>query len=300
MAKKAAYTVVEFRMMPVDLLEPHPLAMIPIDDEDKASIERSIDGHNILHPLLISEGVHHISGLYRIYDGCNRWNTAKALGMTEVPCLLVCCEDPAMIVAECLSAGRKRTTGQRILVFLEGHKEEVLAARRMGIEKQGNIQKQLKNVQQNAGVSRETPGAENYTPEAVSTLLKCSRQDVISALELFESLHTETVPDNLSSGKRAHEADEAEIKLLLEQRNGVLSGHSPVRAWKRAFFGRQSTKGVARSPIDYASLLDRSLTGLLTSLPRWSDMTHDDRALFEEKFARVINALPADLKVLTK
>lgn len=295
----AAFTVSGFGMIDPLVLSPHPAAEIPIDAEDVASIERSIAGNSILHPLLVS-ATPDDGGVYLIYDGVNRWKTALSLGLKSVPCLMVACDNPAMIVAESLAAGRKRSTGQRILVFLEANRDAVLEARRMGREMQGNIQKQVKNVQQNAGVPRGTPGVIDFSIDGICTLLKCSRQDVVSALELFEALHTQTVPDNLSSGKRSHEASGDELAMLQEQRNGVLSGHSPVRAWKRAFFGKNSTRGVSRAAIDYASLLDRSLTGLLTALPRWTEMDHRDRALFEEKFARVMNALPEDLKVLTK
>jgi hypothetical protein len=300
MAKKEkAFEVKGFKMIPAANLTPHPAAMIPIDDEDAASIERSIDAHSILHPLLVSEQPDK-RGMHAIFDGVNRWRTATQLGLAEVPCLLVDCRDPAMIVAECLSAGRKRTTGQRILVYLEAHKDAVLEAREKGRQAVGGIQNHLHNRQQNAGVSFETPEGSDYSIDGISTLLKCSRQDVISALEIFEALHTETVPDNLSNGKRSHTADEDELAMLREQRDAVLSGHSPVRAWKRAFFGRASTKDAARAPIDYPHIMDRSLTGLLTALPRWAEFRHCDRAIFEEKFAKVLNALPDDLKVLLK
>jgi len=296
----AAYEVIGFKMIPTEMLKPHPAAMIPIDEEDVASIDRSIQGNNILHPLLISEEPSEEDWTHQIYDGVNRWKTAQRLGMEEVPCLLVRCDNPAMIVAESLAAGRKRSTGQRIMVFLEAHKDAVLDARRMGREIGKGGRDNFKNVQQIAGVPRETPESLDFSADGISTLLKCSKQDAVSALELFEALHTRMVPDNLSSGKRSHEADEGELEMLSEQRNAVLSGHSPVRVWKRAFFGKASTRGESRSPIDYASLLDRSLTGLLTALPRWAEMDHRDRAIFEEKFAKVMNALPDDLKVLTK
>jgi ParB-like chromosome segregation protein Spo0J len=299
MSKKAAYTVTGFGMMDPEMLLPHPAAMIPIDDEDAASIERSIDAHSILHPLLVSEQPDK-RGMHAIFDGVNRWRTATQLGLEEVPCLLVDCRDPAMIVAECLSAGRKRTTGQRILVYLEAHKDAVLEAREMGKAVAKGGADNFKHRQQNAGVSFETPEASDYSIEGISTLLKCSKPDVVSALEIFEALHTETVPDNLSNGKRSHTADEDELAMLREQRDAVLSGHSPVRAWKRAFFGRASTKDAARAPIDYPNIMDRSLTGLLTALPRWAEFRHCDRAIFEEKFAKVLNALPDDLKVLLK
>lgn len=297
---KSAYEVVKFEMMPVCMLVPHPAALIPIDDEDKESIERSIRDHQVVHPLIISADTDRETFTHEIYDGVNRWRSAQALEMEYVPCLLVRCDNPAMIVAESLAAGRKRTTGQRILVYLEAHKDAVLEARRKGRVMQGNIQKQLKNVQQNAGVSNETPGGQDFTVDGIATLLKCSKPDVVSALELFEAMHTQTVPDNFGTGKRAHEADEAELEGLREQRNQVLSGHSPVRAWKRAYFGREATKGQTRAPIDYARLMDSSLSGMLSALPKWTGFSHGDKALFEEKFAKVLNNLPEDLKVLLK
>jgi hypothetical protein len=39
---------------------------------------------------------------------------------------------------------------------------------------------------------------------------------------------------------------------------------------------------------------------VLSALPRWAEMDHRDREIFEEQFARIMNILPDDLKVLTK
>ena len=295
---KAAFEVVGFEMVDPKFLVPHPAAEVPIDAEDVASIERSIAEHEILHPLLVSE--EGAEGFRRIFDGVNRWKTALRMKMEAVPCLVVRCENPAMIVAESLAAGRKRSTGQRILVFLEAQREAIMEAREKGRQISKGGAANFKNVQQNAGVSFETPESLNFSAGRISTLLKCSKPDVVSALELFEALHTGTVPDNLSSGRRAHGADEGELAGLREQRNQVLSGHSPVRAWKRAFFGKQATEGVARAEIQYASVFDRGLSSLITALPKWTSFSHGDKAIFEEKFAKMLNMLPDDLKVLLK
>jgi hypothetical protein len=294
-----AYEVVGFEMLDPNDLTPHPAADIPIDDADVASIGRSIFEQGILHPLLVSEAANDDANR-DIYDGVNRWKTALAQGLAEVPCLVVRCSNPAMIVAESLAAGRKRSTGQRILVFLEAHKQAVLEAREMGRKMQGNIQSQLRNRQQNAGVSHDTPGGLDYSPEAIATLLKCSRKDVVSALELFEALHTATVPECRSSGEPAHAADEAELAVLAERRNGVLCGSEPVRTWKKGLFGKIKNGGQGRADVDIFCTLKRSLLSLNNQLPKWRQLSHDEREGVEMLFGKMMSVLPDDLLLIAE
>jgi len=297
--KTAAYEVIGFDMINPALLTPHKAAEIPIDDSDVASIDRSIGEHGTLHPLLVSAEEDE-QGIRFIYDGVNRWNTARKRETEKIPCILVKCDNPAMIVAESLAAGRKRSTGQRILVYLESHKDAVLAAREKGKEvSKGGVANFTKR-QQNAGVSHDTPEGVDFSVEGISTLLKCSNKDVVAALELFEALHTETVPACVSSREPAHAADKDELKVIQERRNGVLRGSEPVRTWKKGLFGKIKNGGQGRADVDIFNTLKRSLLSLGNQLPKWQQLSHDEREGVEMLFDKMMSVLPDDLLLIAE
>ena len=115
-----------FEMVGVGRLRAHPEALMPIDAEDAAAIERSIREVGVLTPLIVNPE-------YEILDGVNRWKQAQAAGVEQVPCIIRDA-DPKVVVAECLSARRKTSTGTRVLVYLEANWKRVKWAQKEGAE----------------------------------------------------------------------------------------------------------------------------------------------------------------------
>ncbi|NQT91328.1 MAG: ParB N-terminal domain-containing protein, partial [Lentisphaerae bacterium] len=127
MAKKKADGNGEFVWRDHSQLEPHPAAIVPIDEEDQRAIGESIAEIGILVPLLITLDD-------QIIDGVNRWRQAQEQGIDSVPCVIRT-EAPEEIVAQCLTARRKCTTGTRILVYVERNRTAVLEASEICKEK---------------------------------------------------------------------------------------------------------------------------------------------------------------------
>lgn len=79
------------QMLPVDRLKPHPKNREyfgPLDPETREALKQDIAAHGVLVPLLVTQDL-------VIISGHERWQIAKELGMSEVPCEVRVVEDDA-------------------------------------------------------------------------------------------------------------------------------------------------------------------------------------------------------------
>lgn len=65
----------------------------------------------------------------------------------------------------------------------------------------------------------------------------------------------------------------------------------PARVWA-GLWGASATKGKQRAAIDHARNLAMALTKLETSLPHWTKLKPEERALLEREWQRIRAALP--------
>jgi hypothetical protein len=295
--KESAYSISALQDILVDQLKPHPMAEMPIEDDDSAAMENSIIANGVFLPLLVLSKK--VDGFHLIIDGINRWKKAKIAGAQKVPCLMAECDDPRKVVLECLATGRKRTTGQRILAFIELHKEEVHATH----EENGGREKHLKY---SSKVSNETYDANpipDFTAQAIAARLQCSKEDVLAGIEL--SLAADGVDVGLGVRSRKVTSEEI-LARTAEQKARVFMGQSCIRKWKTAVAGSLATKkrnaDDKRAPIDYADTSLRGLAALKNAFNKdhWVLIKAKDKERIGEQFARMLKVAPPEIEVMLK
>lgn len=276
-------------MIAVDLLDPHPLANIPMEDDDQHSIDTAIAELGCVGGVIVTHATH--DGRRRhILEGCHRVASARASGQTTVPCVIVDVADPRALIASFLSTGRRKGIGQRILTYLELHQEEVLAAHREANGGKAN----LKKGQCSSGVSRETPGNSEFTSEAIAERLQCSREDVLRGIELLRC-QAENVTLR-TAYEPSVKADAAYQELLAHARRKILSGATPIRRWKAALQGKlppQDSDG--KSPTDYQKRAISCIASLRNLFKNWNDLDTDTRGLTEDLLARCMRHAPPEI-----
>lgn len=245
--KPSSYQVIGFEVIAVDRLKPHPSARMPIDEEDQRAMSASILDRGVIVPLLVTES----GDGYLVVDGCNRLQFAQSSGITEVPCVLIETENVRSVVMECLATGRKRSTGQRVMAFLELHKREVL--RVAEIVGTGQFQR----LKGRHGASRESPqipkGFEDFTVERIAERLGVSRADVGMGIELLQATEG---------------ASEADAPKFEDVRNKLLAGAMPIRRWRPAMAGKWAPQR-GKADVDYGMVLLRGLDHIKTAISHW-------------------------------
>lgn len=289
---KKSYTIERFEWMNAERLEPHPEALIPIQHEDVVSVHRSVLDHGIFKPLLVlAEPT--AAGRHQIVDGCNRWNAAKG-GDVLLPCILIACTDVRAVVLECLGAGRKRSTGQRILAYLELHKPQVLAAADANAG-EGSLRSHDR---------REKSGdLGKFSAERIAFDLAVSDKDVRLAIELLRCKERRLCPPvrvgPLVQGERALDLQNKEdqtIAAAVEQTYaGVLAGGTPVRRWKAGVCGIATTAG-GRPDVDYAMVFKKGIQHVRTGIGQWQQLSLDDRKSIIHAWHKLREILPDDLR----
>ena len=283
-----SYTIVEYKSLPVTKLKEHPAAKIPIDEEDTASIVQSVKKNGVLVPLLVSAEPD--NGQHWIYEGCNRVDAAIAACRPEVPCLLVETDAPRAVALECLSAGRKRTSGQRILAYIESNKKAVLKAREHGkkVSEGGKSPKNPTNV----AVPNET-AKPDFSCAGIAKHLRCSKEDVIAAIALLECIERrKTIPDQFDIES---DADDKYVEELKEEHLLVLSGHAPIRTWKRGFQGRHAAKGQPRKPVNYKKRGVAALGSLNFIFSNWNKIPKSEQTEIVKTWREVMESKPEGL-----
>lgn len=290
------YRIIGFDWFEKEELAPHPEAELPMAADDKLALKNSIEEGGMIQPLLVLDKPAKADGPLLVVDGCNRLESAAA--GEKLPCVLIECDNVREVALECLGTGRRRSTGQRILAFLEMHKREVLKAAELGaVAVAGN----------SSGVSRETPKISgvfaNFTSEAIAETLSVSRQDVLLAIDLLECLERKRTASvrvgSLVTPSReldlADKADKSYFESLKLNHARVLAGSTPIRRWKAALGGKVAT-AEGRPEIDYAELFREGLHHLRTASKHWQDVAFQDRAGLVELAAQVGEILPDDVK----
>ena len=289
------YRIVGFDWLERTQLKPHEDAQLPMGKDDQVALEKSIEEGGLIQPLLVLDTPDKADGLFAVVDGCNRLERSTE---GKLPCVLIQCDNVREVALTCLGTGRKRSTGQRIMAYLEMHKREVVKAAEIGAKMAaGNPSALSRDSAQISGVFA------NFTSDAISKTLSVSQKDVLLAIDLLMCLEKRcTAPQRVGSlvtPARDLDLKEKDDKVYYDclklTHANVMAGSTPIRRWKAAQAGK-STQAEGRTEIDYADLFREGLNHLRTASKHWKDITFQEREGLVELAAKVAEILPQDIK----
>ena len=222
------YKITGFNWLDRTQLKPHADAQLPMAPDDQMALERSIEEGGLIQPLLVLDKPDKLDGLFEVVDGCNRLDKSTD---GKLPCVLIQCDNVREVALTCLGTGRKRSTGQRIMAYLEMHKREVVKATELcSVAAGGN----------SFGVSRDTPKLSgvfaNFTSDAIAATLSVSKKDVLLAIDLLMCLEKKcTVPQRVGSLVTPtreldlkDKADKVYFDCLKLTHANVMAGSTPI------------------------------------------------------------------------
>ena len=288
-------------------LEVHPEAKVPIAEEDAAALKASVEDNGMIQPLLVipreepKKGKKKAGGTpaprrFWIVDGANRYASYKG-GEKAMPCVVVKLAPGATVrdlALECASVGRSRSAGQRIMVYLERHKEKVLEAAEKG-------QEVKKGYFGSAAMSRDTAAeTSGFDSISISKALGVSNKDTLLAIDLVKSHELRQGVAKregalVEAGKKLEEGD-PELAAIDEAWAGVLAGTTPIRRWKAAVGGRAKTKAVQRAETDVVkSGVECAKKFRTFGGKAWGKIPMEDRVLILDAFRKVRELVPDEV-----
>lgn len=276
------YWVKGFNVVQIDRLHPHPDALMPMDDQDKICMSTSIADRGVIQPLLVIERLSPVKGeacTYEVVDGCNRLEMARAAGISELPCMMIETDNVKAVVMECLGTGRKRSTGQRVMAFLELHKRKVLQVAEIVGD---GCHRGKKKASVGHVTHREIPKElDNFTAERIAERLGVSRKDVGMGIELL---------------REEAAAEKEDAPKFLNVRMMLLSGSLSIRRWRPAMAGKWTVQQ-GRASVDYGTVMMRGIDNVKTGILNWKKIDADDRALIETRWHKeILPILPEQLR----
>lgn len=292
-------------------LEVHPEAKVPIADEDAAALKASVGDNGMIQPLLViprdvipgkEKATHrgnvmeHIPPRHRfwIVDGANRFAAHKKDDADVMPCVVVKLAPGATVrdlALECASVGRSRSAGQRIMVYLERHKEIVLEAAEKGQEAS----------RFGTAVSRDTAEKiKDFSVDAIAKTLGVSNKDTLLGIELLNAYENHESLVNrhgaLVEGPRKLAEDDPEWLSIVDARNCVLAGTLPIRRMKAAVGGRAATKEVGRAETNVVkSGVECAKKFKTFGGKAWGRIPMEDRILVLDAFRKVRELVPDEV-----
>jgi hypothetical protein len=273
------YEIKEFRMIPTAELVPHPDAQAyPSDEDDRSALDASIEGVGVLEPLTVIPSAIE----FLVIDGCGRLADAEARGVSELPCLVVACDDPRQFAAHKNAMGRKRSTGSRILCYLMANLSQVIEAAK-DLRSRDRSSLDTKNL---------PPHLAPWTSRAMAKRLKVSEKDVLAAIQLVVCQTCGVDPDNADL-----DADgRADLDKVF---TGVMCARTPVRRWKPAFQGsRVPADGSGRAATNHEALALRTMTSLKTVFEGWQKIPFGARQLVIQHLREALDVAPDDVRVM--
>lgn len=310
------YDVKGFEWVHWKNLEVHPEAKVPIAENDAAALKASVQDNGMIQPLLViprdvipgkEKATHrgrvmeHVPPRHRfwIVDGANRFAAHKKGDADVMPCVVVELAPGATVrdlALECASVGRSRSAGQRIMVYLERHKEKVLEAAEKG----------CKATQFGSGLSRDTPGEiGKFSSDAIAKALGVSNKDTLLAIDLVKSHELRQGVAKregalVEAGKKLEEGD-PELAAIDEAWAGVLAGTTPIRRWKAAVGGRAKTKSVGRAATDVVKSGVECAKKFRTFGGKvWQRIPMEDRILVLDAFRKVRELVPDEVLTILR
>lgn len=280
------YEVKGFQMLPVRALRPGDAAASMVaDDDDRDAVNASVSDIGILQPLIVRQCD---DGAYEVLDGVGRLRAAVLAEIESLPCVIVECADDKRMAMHVNTMGRKRSTGSRVLSYVEANWGQVCAAK-----------KAVASLH-TTGVSRDTPvdaDLERWTVAQISKRLGVSNKDVSYAIELAQCHRDVVYPDICVHGRYGeHKAieDSDDEAALSKAYSGVLTGRLPIRRWAAAFAGRVNSQGGGKAATNYSVLARRSAISLLSCLEQWASIKWESPRVREDT-EKALAAMMANL-----
>jgi hypothetical protein len=279
--KQAPFEVVGHQQIEVAKLRKHPSAVIPIGAEDSAAMQSSIaeTGH-INQDLLV------LADTLEVVDGCNRLDAAIACGMQKIWCKLIRTDNPRKIVLDSLSIGRSRTTGQRIMAFIEMHQDDVIQAYQEAKDAEEAARFDRGKKGTNTGLSRDNPANNPFHYQSIAEHLKVCHVDVLKAIQLtIETMDT---------------LDEERNKAAKKIMQRVYAGQTPIRRALAGLAGKSADQH-GRQSKDYPQMVQRAIASLGVILRSWEQLPLEEQQCLELHWKKfVVPHLPEDLLKLTR
>jgi len=284
--KPVSYRIVEFQpAITINRLTPHPAASVPTADDDLAQLGVSVEAHGVCIPLIVMPN----GSDYQILDGCTRYQQAIQAGRSTLPCVVVNCLNPRDFVLENLRCRRKATAGQKILAYLEQHKEQVLEAH------DSAKATRLQNLKKGQCFPKQHDVAsEKWSAEEIAKRIECSEPDVLLGIELM-----------IAADQSADDASGAAVKAA---RDRVFSGEAPIRRWKAAVAGKTAGGGKGKASADYLDKIPQAATTLANGFRAWAELDwnrySDTRPKYREevceKIFEMLDAMPDEVRSIMR
>jgi len=288
---------IEFKTIDINLLDPHPDALAyPTDADDRGALDCSMAEQGLIQPIIVTAS----AGKYLILDGIGRVDGARKAGLKEVECKVVACSDPRSLTLTANGAGRKRTTGSRILTYLMQHQADVLraAAISAAIQKgRGGVchrdtppplivaSMDLRWVSE----GQIPPALMDWTAKAIVKRLGACNKDVLCAIDLLicqtqgEDLHGKALDDD---GR----------KILDETFGAVVCGRTPIRRWRAALAGKSvPAEASGKAATAFGPLALRSITSLQTAFKNWQEIGPVSREGLLLALSEALDQAPEDV-----
>ncbi|HMO03922.1 MAG TPA: hypothetical protein PKC67_02455 [Kiritimatiellia bacterium] len=276
----------EFRIMRAGQLEPHKDAILPTGDDDRESLDDNIKENGPAVCLVISAVPDKATGLYQIHDGITRWKAVIDQEGPEgkIPCNLAVVKDAKKFALICMSIGRKRSTGQRIMAFLEMHRKEVLKVAAM-VAGQGRMSQQIRSRAGHVTGTVITGVLANFTAEAIAAKLHVSDKDVRLGIELLQCIEQKLTASwdrggiHVAGEPLDMEKDDGKdyLKALKKVHLGLLAGSTPIRRWKPAVGGLAKTEDRQRPEINYGKLGYNAILTIKNAIKHWDKVSSTDK-----------------------
>jgi hypothetical protein len=290
---------IEFKTIDINLLDPHPDALAyPTDADDRGALDCSMAEQGLIQPIIVTAS----AGKYLILDGIGRVDGARKAGLKEVECKVVTCSDPRSLALTANGAGRKRTTGSRILTYLMQHQADVIRAAACVAAQQrlkGGVGHGDRPPPKGSAVDKMDwvylekgalpPSVLVWTTRPIALRLKASEKDVLLAIDLLicqaqgEDLHGKPLDDD---GR----------KILDETFGAVVCGRTPIRRWRAAIAGKSvPAEASGKAATNHGALALRSITSLQTAFGAWQEINHGSRELILSALSDALDQAPEDV-----
>jgi hypothetical protein len=282
------YRIVRFQMVDIEDLQPHEAALLPIEQGDREAIANSVkEVGAVEQPLLVIDDGDGISPRHQIVDGINRWEAAKFAGLTAVPCMVIETSDPRGVALTSLATRRQCSTGQRVMAFIEAHREECMAVsdevEKSKVATLLRGRRKPQNINVSPRSSKDDHGRQKgLTVKEIAARLGVSDKDVTAGLSMLREME---LPQD----------DQRRLQVV-EMHREVLSGKIRLRTWKPAMEGRFAKQHGQKDADHFRSAL-RAMDALKKSFQNWDKITPDGRAQLGKIWhEEIVPLLPVSLE----
>lgn len=264
---KTLLKILSREMVSPGKLTAHPDADIPIGEEVRQALYKSLDEHGQAEEVLALKNG-------QIIGGVNRWRWATERQKDTMAVAWVECPDPRAYV---LSAQTRRSSSvsQLLLLHLEKEPSEVATYWRLSQQQQRMIGCTLHdaakalNLRVSAAKCEEL--AAQYAGDAIAQEIGCDPKTATEAVGFVAHYHLRiraTVDAKNPKREIGAEldlkdpADKSAWDSMVLAREKILSGEAGVQKWKVVLGGLSQATSAGKAPTNHVAVAERAITGL--------------------------------------